>query len=349
MRHGTHYLMCFQYISTPGIAPTTRLLPSGQIAHYYSYLACLEDSGKWVDARIIGISGAPILAYLTYLTQATEFARISEVLDMFRKILSYGMTVPMLFSFALIYVGLHPLFILAHFFGKADSVMFLLNFLTNRSLIHLTGMKYRFVTRKDLPHGRPIIVVSNHQSMFDITLLYEAFRGFRLGFIAKIELGRGIPCVSWVLRNLGAALINRDDARQSVSEIRRFGRQVEEEQRAVLIFPEGTRARDGEMKKFLASGLLSLLKAVPSAVVVPVVIEGSWKIVQFRLWPIPYGTRVTLKILEPIEPSGHDLKQLPDIIETRIREELNSLRCPGPGEAVQSEGGKASSCLQCVR
>ena len=296
---------------------------SGQNAHYNPIPAmpgCFEQEGRC--GFLVrggrrspgGFNSTPGICY--------HFLRI----HMLQSILTYGTTVPMLLCFSLIFVCLHPLFIAAGFFGKADSVMYLLNFLTNRSLMYISGMRYSFHGRKDLPVGRPIIVVSNHQSMFDISLAYEAFAGHRLGFIAKIELGRGVPSVSWVLRNLGAALIKRDDARQSLSEIRRFGEQVEQERRAVLIFPEGTRARDGAMKKFLASGIMALLKAVPSALIVPVVIDGSWELVRYGCRPVPYGVRVTFKMLEPVEPSEWNLKELPGVLEERIRSELEALR-----------------------
>lgn len=236
------------------------------------------------------------------------------------------MTIPFMLFFAAIIVILQPFFMLFHLFGKADSVMLLLNILLNRNLKIFAGMRCNVIFDDQLPSDRPIILVANHQSMFDIPMLYEIFARFKLKFIAKLELRHWIPSISWALRNLGSALIKRDDPRQSLSEIKAFGAGLEREKLAVLFFPEGTRARNGVMKKFLGAGIQALVKASPSALIVPAVIEGSWELLRYKFWPVPFGTHVTIKILPPVEPSKYDIKDLPGVLEDLIRAELDALR-----------------------
>ncbi len=258
----------------------------------------------------------------------------------FAGLISWGMTVPFVVAFVLILTLMHPVFLIAHAFGRSRESMQLLNFLLNRNLRILAGARYFQDFDDNLPSGRPLIVVSNHQSMFDIPLIYEVFGRFDLKFIAKVELKRGIPSVSWVLRNLGSALIKRDDARQSLSQIKSFGVRLEEQKLAVLIFPEGTRAKDGVMKPFLAPGLVALLKASPSALVVPMVLDGPWEIVRHRLFPVPFGKKVTLKVLAPVEPSKYDLKELPEILDARIRNELHAIRKADGMKTLSIDGGQ---------
>ncbi|NMC62310.1 MAG: 1-acyl-sn-glycerol-3-phosphate acyltransferase [SAR324 cluster bacterium] len=244
----------------------------------------------------------------------------------FKRLISYGMTVPFFLGFGLILVLFHPVLIIFHAFGKGDLAMYWLNFALNRNAMIMAGMKYKLIFKDELPSDRPLIVISNHQGPFDITLIYEALARFKLKFIAKIELKRGIPSVSWVLRNLGSALIKRDDPRQSLTEIKAFGEKLEREKLAVLFFPEGTRAKDGVMKQFLAPGVISLLKASPSALIVPAVIDGSWEIFRYKGWPVPFGSKVTIKILDPIEPSQHEIKEITPLLESLLRAELEALR-----------------------
>jgi 1-acyl-sn-glycerol-3-phosphate acyltransferase len=104
--------------------------------------------------------------------------------------------------------------------------------------------------------------------------------------------------------------------------IQKFGRRVEEHHWAACIFPEGTRARDGVMKTFNPAGLLTLVRAVPSAIIVPVAIDGSWELMRYRVRPIPFGVRVRCTVLEPIAQNSCPLKELAGVAEQRIRASL---------------------------
>lgn len=179
----------------------------------------------------------------------------------------------------------------------------------------------RFVTAPlpVLPHGVPLVVVSNHQSMFDIPLITWTIRSHHPRFISKRELARGIPSISLCLRKGGHALIDRRDARQATQAIRSFGETISRAGIAGCIFPEGTRARDGVMKPFKAGGLVTLLGATPTAQVVPIVITNSWKIVQFGFLPIPAPT-VTIRVLPA--RAGSATKEFVRALEAEMRAAL---------------------------
>ena len=259
---------------------------------------------------------------------------------MLKSIVSYGISILYLSCFGLILVFMHPFFVIGHAIGHGDDVMHVLNVLLNRNLKYVAGMRLKLRFDQKLPRDRSIILVSNHQSMYDIPLSYEIFAPWKLKFIAKVELERWIPSISFVLRNLGSALIKREDARQSLGAIKEFGQRAERDKLSVLIFPEGTRARDGIMKPFLSAGLLALLKNMPSALIVPVVIDGSWELLRYRGFPTPYGTEVTYTVLDPLEPKDYELKKLPEIVEGLIRAELTRQRAEHSGTNTQQDAAQ---------
>ena len=106
-------------------------------------------------------------------------------------------------------------------------------------------------------------------------------------YVAKAELGKWIPAVSLNLKRGGHALIDRADAIQALAEIRDFGKRVQDRNRSAVIFPEGSRSRDGTLQPFKRSGARVLLEAADHLPVVPVAIQGSWRL--NRMWPFEPG------------------------------------------------------------
>jgi 1-acyl-sn-glycerol-3-phosphate acyltransferase len=196
-----------------------------------------------------------------------------------------------------------------------------MNFLIIKSLFIL-GTSISFTGLEKLPKGRPIILISNHQSLFDIPAIAWAFRNHHPKFIAKIELGKGIPSVSYNLRYGGSALIDRKKPLQSVREIGKLGRYIEEHNYAASIFPEGTRTKDGRMKSFLPAGVDTLLKAAPSAVVVPLAIDGNYELLKKGIYPMSFGVKITLTVLDLIEPGSMTEEELVMKTENMIRSAL---------------------------
>jgi 1-acyl-sn-glycerol-3-phosphate acyltransferase len=148
--------------------------------------------------------------------------------------------------------------------------------------------------------GAPYLVIANHQSLFDIPIFGAVFFRSYPKFISKRELARGLPSISFHLRRGGHAVIDRADRDGAVNAIRALAAQVRGRGVAAVIFPEGTRARRGELGAFKPAGALALLEAAPEVPVVPVAIDCSWQLLRFNLMPIPFGTRVRVWIGAPI-------------------------------------------------
>jgi 1-acyl-sn-glycerol-3-phosphate acyltransferase len=215
----------------------------------------------------------------------------------------------------------HPLQVLASFISRRlqKHVLDLMNLSIILNVRFLGLGRLAIEGNPQLPEGRSVIMISNHQSMYDIPMIMWFCRKRELGFIAKKELGKWIPSISFALRTLGSVLIDRKDAKVALQQIYDFGCTKEREKQVACIFPEGTRARDGVMKRFKTSGVQTLVKAMPSAIIQPVVIDGNWKLFRYNLWPVPLQTSVVIRFLEPLEPNSVPQDSLTEVVESRIR------------------------------
>ncbi len=240
-----------------------------------------------------------------------------------RKAIGWLLTPLHLALFMMVLLIFHVAQVLARPFGYATHkwIVDYLNFCILASL-KVVGTRMEIRCEHELPTDTPLIVVANHQSMYDIPMLGWVFRNHHPKYVAKIELSKGLPSISYNLRHGGSVLIDRSDARSSMRAIQKFGKQVEEHRYAACIFPEGTRARDGVMKEFNPAGLTMLIRAAPSAAIVPVAIDGSWELMRYSMRPIPFGVRVKCTVLAPISQHEQSAKVVVRVVEDRIREAL---------------------------
>ena len=244
-----------------------------------------------------------------------------------RKAIGWLLTPLHLVLFMVVLLVFHVAQVLALPFGYAahKRVVDYLNLSVLASL-KIIGARIELSREHVLPADIPLIVVANHQSMYDIPMLGWVFRNHHPKFVAKIELARGLPSISYNLRHGGSVLINRSDARGAMRAIQTFGKVVEEHRYAACIFPEGTRARDGVMKEFNLAGLLTLIRATPSATIIPVAIDGSWELMRYRMLPIPFGVRVKCTVLAPISQQEQSAKVVASMVEEKIRAVLDDGR-----------------------
>ena len=200
----------------------------------------------------------------------------------------------------------------------------ILNFFLTAT-IYILGDTVTFINKQHLPTDRSIIFVSNHQSLLDIPPLIWFLRKYHAKFISKIELTKNIPSISYNLKYGGGANIDRRDARQSLTELSKLGTRMKENKWSTVIFPEGTRSKDGKVKTFQAGGIAIILKKCPDALLVPIAINNSWKVVQYGLYPLNTFTSITLEVLEPIEPGTSSTEDLVLEAENRIRKALGQV------------------------
>mgnify|MGYP003506126812 FL=1 len=229
-----------------------------------------------------------------------------------QKIISYPLSVIYYLCFGLCLVIFHPIqWICFNVFGykkKKKSVDYLNFFLVKCT--NILGTTYRFENLNSIPKNVPLIVVANHQSMYDIIAIIWYMRRYHCKFVSKKELGSGIPSVSYNLRHGGSVLIDRKDPKQAIPTIKGLSEYIEKNTRSAVIFPEGTRSKTGKPKEFAQSGLKILCKYAPSAYVVPISINNSWKMVRFGAFPMGLGNRLTFTIHEPMAVKDYAFEEL---------------------------------------
>ncbi|MFT4603284.1 MAG: 1-acyl-sn-glycerol-3-phosphate acyltransferase, partial [Arenicella sp.] len=220
---------------------------------------------------------------------------------MVKKFLSYILSPIFYLFFGLILVVFHPFLVIARFvFGRnaMDRVTTAFNFSLMR-LLWVLGTSIKFVGFKKLTREQPIVILSNHQSMWDVPALMWKFKRHHPKFIVKEELSRFIPSVSFNVNHGGSVAIDRSKPTESLERIREFAKMINDKKYAVCIFPEGTRTMNGPMKPFKKSGIESILKEIPNALFIPVAIKNTgkidWKGKLFKA----VGIKVTYTFLEP--------------------------------------------------
>jgi 1-acyl-sn-glycerol-3-phosphate acyltransferase len=220
-------------------------------------------------------------------------------------------------------VCFHPLHLIAPLLGAgaAEKVLLWMNYTFLWGLKNLAGLKVSVEISEEYQREQPTIFVSNHQSMYDITLIVALLETGATKFVAKRELSKWLPSVSIALRNMQAALIDRKNRKQALEAITEMGKIANSTDRNVCIFPEGTRSRSGKLGRFKSSGLRALLKEMPQAQVCPVAISETWQILRYNFWPIAQGVQVTFKLGAPIDrtlPEDDLVGQLEQFIENNV-------------------------------
>lgn len=241
-----------------------------------------------------------------------------------KKILGYILSPIYLLLFGLLLVIFHPLQVIAWKLGgypaQKRTVEILNYFLIYSQFIIGSIPKFRGFEK--LPKGKPLIIVSNHQSHYDIPPMVVGLRKHFPKYISKIELGKGIPSISYNLRKGQSALIDRKNRSQAIKEIITLGRHIEANNYTACIFPEGTRSKTGEVKPFKVGGLGTLLKTAPSAVVIPFVVDGNYLLQRF---PMEIGVKLRYTALDPIDRANRTAEEITQLCEEAIKKELGQL------------------------
>lgn len=190
--------------------------------------------------------------------------------------------------------------------------------------LNVVGTRFSFKISEKIPDNIPLIIAPNHQGTWDIPPIIWYLRKHHVKFISKIELGKGIPSVSYNLRHGGSVLINRKDPVQAMRQINKIGAYVQEHNRSVVIFPEGTRSRTGEPKKWKKRGLKILINQMPDGYILPISISNSWKLQRYGMFPISVGVHVKFETHKPLKISEFDPDTLIEKAEALVNSKIHN-------------------------
>ena len=184
------------------------------------------------------------------------------------------------------------------------------------------GARVHIEGRENVPENdQNICIISNHQSMIDIPLLFNA--KFWCGVIGKVEL-RKVPVLNALMYEFNCVFINRKSLKESLKAISKGSENIKKGI-PMAIFPEGTRSKDYQIAEFKAGAFKMATKA--RATIIPVALQNSRRLLED---PRGFGiTDVYFKILPPIVTRDMDedeLRVVHEKVETEIRTAYEGLK-----------------------
>jgi 1-acyl-sn-glycerol-3-phosphate acyltransferase len=223
-------------------------------------------------------------------------------------------------------------------FDKTGDAVIVLARLWSRGVLGSAGVRLRVKSHATLDPKQPYVVMPNHLSAVDIWAVFLAVP-VPLRFIAKKQLGQ-IPLFGWAMRAGRFIFIDRQNAasaRRSIDEAAvRISKGC-----SVVIFPEGTRSRDGRLGPFKKGGFHLAINS--GAQIVPVAIRGSREIMPRGSLLIRPGT-VDIEIGEPIPTAGlaaDDREKLLDEVRARVAGMLGPEAAPVASATVSTKPAEA--------
>jgi 1-acyl-sn-glycerol-3-phosphate acyltransferase len=194
-----------------------------------------------------------------------------------------------------------------------------------RSIASASGVSVAVEGRELLDSGKPYIFAANHQSQIDIFAL-QGFLGVDFRWLAKKELFK-VPIWGPAMRRAGYIPIDRSHGREALKSLDEAAQKIAAGT-SVIIFPEGTRSKDGKLQDFKAGAMLLAIKS--GVDIVPVAIAGTHAVLpKGKLLTTP--GKVNIRIGKPIEMKEfrpRDKHDLAKKVEGRVAEMLSSMAFP---------------------
>ena len=191
-----------------------------------------------------------------------------------------------------------------------------------RMICWCAGVKVTVVGQENLDRGKTYIFAANHQSQFDIFAL-QGYLGFDFRWMAKKELF-AIPIFGAGMRAVGYISVDRSRGRQALQSLNEAAQQINDGT-SVIIFPEGTRSKNGQLQAFKSGAMVLAIKArVP---IVPVAIIGTHEVLaKGKLLSRP--GRVTIRLGHPIDTTQFKQAEKQELA-SRLQQEVAELLAAG--------------------
>lgn len=212
-----------------------------------------------------------------------------------------------------LFVAIAPLIFVLLFISRWKTVLVMKAFL--RVVFGLTGVKVKLVNAEGVDWYTPQLFVANHQSMLDHFAFIFAIKRHMAG-VEKQE-NHKLPVYGPLARAWGNLPINRGDPAQAIATIHAAAETLKKGT-SLLIFPEGTRTKNGEVGVF-KKGSFHLAREA-GAKIVPVAVCGAYEVVSSRGWRIQPGT-ITLAFGAPIDPEAYPSGDVLPLLEA-VRAEV---------------------------
>lgn len=185
---------------------------------------------------------------------------------------------------------------------------------------------------ENIPASGPFIIAPNHQSLCDGFLFAYIFPRrtlYKMYFFAKIRAMMKSRAMQFFVRHSNIIVVDvKNNVRESVQKLAEILRRGD----MVVMFPEGTRTRDGEVAEF--KPMFSILSKEMNVRVVPMVISGAFEALASRTSIPPRGTKITAAFLPPLSPADGESYQ---DFASRVRAEVVRGKAAVEGTALPSD------------
>lgn len=188
----------------------------------------------------------------------------------------------------------------------------------SRWILRAAGVRVRIEGAEHIAHDAPQVIASNHVSWFDVWAL-AAMIPKRNRFVAKKELEK-IPLFGRAWKVAGHISVDRGDRTSAIKSLQEAGDRLHRDNISVVIFPEGTRSRTGELKQFKKGAFMLALHT--GVDILPVAVLGTREIMPADSWRIRKG-EIILRFGEPVRTADYSLEQRDELVaEVRRRIEM---------------------------
>ena len=196
----------------------------------------------------------------------------------------------------------------------------------SRALLDDVGIRVEVRGQEHLSPRAPMIVMSNHQSLYDIPVIFQVIEQ-RLRMVSKIELAQ-VPVWGAAMRASGFIFVDRRNREAAIRSLREARAKLDD---GVLVWiaPEGTRSRDGSLLPFKKGGFV--LAEEMSVPVLPISIHGTSTILPARTWDLHRGQGVRVTIHPRV---SHGSFASRDAFIAGVRDAIASGLGPEPGAST---------------
>ena len=179
----------------------------------------------------------------------------------------------------------------------------------------ISGVRVEAVGIENIPKDEPVLYIGNHRSYFDIVATYPIIPQ-RVSYVAKKEIDK-VPLLKYWMKYLKGLTFDRDDPRSGLNMIKEAIEGIKAG-RSIFIFPEGTRAKGGELLEFKAGSFKVATRT--GCAIVPVAISGTNAVFERQQPAIrPSAVRSVFgEAIRPADLSPEDRKHIAAFVKGRI-------------------------------
>jgi len=207
-------------------------------------------------------------------------------------------------------------------FGNKDRILHGFARLWSQLILGTIFSPVRVLGLEQIDTSKPHVYAVNHASALDIPVLYVHLPfQFRIAF--KKEL-LSYPIVGWHLKRSGQVAIDQQNPARSIGSIRAALKSLRAGM-PLVIFPEGGRTPDGEIKPFLPGAFFLAIKAQLD--IVPIALVGTFELLPMNTYHIK-SRPLEMRVGEPISTSGLTVEDM-DALSARVRSRMEDLYYAG--------------------